>query len=181
MTVTPVYVATVATPAGDARVAVDGDGVVVGLEFVEGTYPRAMVEDLRRDGYDPMVDGARTASICTAIAAYTHGTTMSFDVAVKWDLGTPWQATVWRALQTIPVGEAWTYAGLASSIGRPTAVRAVARANATNRVPLIVPCHRVIGADGTLTGFAGGLHLKARLLDHERRVLGLPEVWQAWH
>jgi O-6-methylguanine DNA methyltransferase len=70
---------------------------------------------------------------------------------------------------------------IANGIGRPSAVRAVARANSSNRIPLVVPCHRVIGSNGTLTGFSGGLHLKSRLIDHERRVLGLSEAWTAWH
>ena len=177
----PAYLGTTATPAGEAAFAVDGAGALLGLLFLEGTYARPLEDDLARDGFDPVPDATKTAPVRTAIEAYTQGNLRAVAVPVACELGTAWQAQVWQALQTIPYGETWTYANLAASIGRPTAVRAVARANATNRVPLVVPCHRVIGADGTLTGFGGGLHLKARLLDHERRVLGLPEAWTAFH
>jgi methylated-DNA-[protein]-cysteine S-methyltransferase len=74
---------------------------------------------------------------------------------------------VWSELCRIPFGEVRTYAQIAKAIGRPAAARAVGRANATNRIPIIIPCHRVIGADGSLTGFGGGLELKARLLSFE--------------
>lgn len=81
--------------------------------------------------------------------------------------GTDFQREVWAALRRIPAGTTTTYAALASSIGRPTAVRAVARANATNPVAVVVPCHRVIGSDGRLVGYAGGLRRKRWLLAHE--------------
>lgn len=82
--------------------------------------------------------------------------------------GTPFQQQVWHALRSIPPGQTRSYAQIASAIGRPAAIRAVARANATNRIALVVPCHRVIGADGTLTGYAGGLWRKERLIAIER-------------
>ena len=81
------------------------------------------------------------------------------------------------ALTQIPYGETRTYAQVATMVGRPGAARAVGRANATNRLPLVVPCHRVVGANGSLTGFAGGTHIKERLLTHEARTraqCGLP-------
>jgi methylated-DNA-[protein]-cysteine S-methyltransferase len=74
---------------------------------------------------------------------------------------------VWQALATIPVGQTWTYAQLAAAIGKPKAVRAVGLANGANPVPIVVPCHRVIGAGGSLTGFGGGLERKRWLLRHE--------------
>ncbi len=74
-------------------------------------------------------------------------------------------------MRRIPFGETRSYGEIAAMVGRPGAARAVGRANSTNRLALVVPCHRVIGADGTPTGFAGGIHLKTRLLAHERRVL----------
>jgi methylated-DNA-[protein]-cysteine S-methyltransferase len=88
-------------------------------------------------------------------------------------IGTEFQRAVWRELATIPAGETRTYGRVAAAIGRPGAVRAVARANAANPIAILVPCHRVIGADGTLTGYAGGLERKAWLLDHEGRATGL--------
>ena len=82
--------------------------------------------------------------------------------------GTDFSKTVWRALQDIPAGQTRSYAQLAQSIARPTAVRAVARANGANQIAIVVPCHRVIGADGTLTGYAGGLWRKQKLIELER-------------
>ncbi|MCX5989509.1 MAG: methylated-DNA--[protein]-cysteine S-methyltransferase [Chloroflexi bacterium] len=140
------------TPAGPVHFATDIHGAVLALQFIEGSYPRTFLDELVRDGYaTTMRDDAKTGTVRRAIEAWTQG----------------------------EFGETWTYGQLARALGRPTAVRAVARANATNRVPLIVPCHRVIGTDGTLTGFGGGLHLKARLLNHELRVMGLPQPWKA--
>jgi len=82
--------------------------------------------------------------------------------------GTEFQLRAWEALRQIPFGEVRTYAEQAAILGRPTAARAVGAANARNPLPIVVPCHRVIGADGTLTGFAGGLDAKRWLLEHER-------------
>ena len=103
------------------------------------------------------------ASVLKQLQNYFAGTLDHFDVPVEFT-GTPFQQTVWRALQTIPKGKTWTYTQLAQSIGNPSAVRAVALANACNRISIIVPCHRVIGANGSLTGYAGGLERKRRLL-----------------
>jgi AraC family transcriptional regulator, regulatory protein of adaptative response / methylated-DNA-[protein]-cysteine methyltransferase len=85
--------------------------------------------------------------------------------------GSDFVKTVWTALRTIPAGETRSYAQLADSIGRPSAVRAVARANGANPLALVVPCHRVIGADGSLTGYGGGLWRKQKLIELERRYL----------
>ena len=82
--------------------------------------------------------------------------------------GTPFQQRVWAALRTIPYGTTWSYRELAEQIGAPTAVRAVGAANGRNPVWLVIPCHRVIGSNGALTGYAGGLDVKRWLLDHER-------------
>ncbi|MGB3981636.1 bifunctional transcriptional activator/DNA repair enzyme AdaA, partial [Planktomarina temperata] len=82
--------------------------------------------------------------------------------------GTDFSKTVWRALQDIPAGQTRSYAQLAQSIARPTAMRAVARANGANQIAIVLPCHRVIGADGTLTGYAGGLWRKQKLIELER-------------
>jgi methylated-DNA-[protein]-cysteine S-methyltransferase len=78
--------------------------------------------------------------------------------------GTPFQLDVWNALLTIPYGRTWSYADLAARIGRPDAVRAVGAANGRNPIPLIIPCHRVIGSNGTLVGFGGGIETKRKLL-----------------
>jgi methylated-DNA-[protein]-cysteine S-methyltransferase len=83
--------------------------------------------------------------------------------------GTEFQQAVWNELRRIPVGETISYGTLAARIGRPTATRPVGMANGANPIPVVVPCHRVIGADHTLTGFGGGLHRKQWLLEHERQ------------
>lgn len=85
--------------------------------------------------------------------------------------GTEFQQQVWQGLTGIPAGEHRSYSALANTLGNPKAVRAVARANALNPIAILIPCHRVIGANGTLTGYAGGLERKAWLLDHESRNL----------
>jgi methylated-DNA-[protein]-cysteine S-methyltransferase len=85
--------------------------------------------------------------------------------------GTPFQLEVWQALQRIPYGDTWSYADLARRIGRPDAVRAVGAANGRNPIPIVIPCHRVIGSNGQLVGFGGGLPLKRWLLDLESRRL----------
>jgi methylated-DNA-[protein]-cysteine S-methyltransferase len=102
---------------------------------------------------------------------YFSGRSKSFDVAL--DLrGTRFQVAVWRALLMIPFGDTWSYGRIAALVGRPRAARAVGGANHRNPVAIIVPCHRVIGGDGSLTGYGGGLWRKEWLLDHERRCGG---------
>ena len=90
-----------------------------------------------------------------------------FDLALA-PVGTPFQLKVWQALRTIPYGELVSYKTIAEAIGNPKAVRAVGGANGRNPIPIIVPCHRCIGSDGSLTGFGGGLDTKKRLIDLER-------------
>ncbi|MDB6139866.1 MAG: methylated-DNA/protein-cysteine methyltransferase [Verrucomicrobiaceae bacterium] len=97
---------------------------------------------------------------------YFAGKPVNFDVPVELE-GTAFQQSVWRALQAIPRGQTLTYSQLAQSIGKPAAVRAVGLANGCNRISIIIPCHRVIGANGTLTGYAGGLERKRWLLEVE--------------
>ena len=97
------------------------------------------------------------------LAAYFAGTLQCFDVPLDF-AGTPFQQDVWRALLTIPYGQTRSYGEIARQIGRPSAVRAVGAANGKNPISIIAPCHRVIGATGELTGFAGGLHAKETLL-----------------
>ncbi len=87
-------------------------------------------------------------------------------------VGTPFQQQVWQALQTIPYGATCSYRDIACAVGRPAACRAVGMANHCNPIPIIIPCHRVVGADGRLTGYAGGLAIKSRLLQLERENCG---------
>lgn len=101
---------------------------------------------------------------------YFAGTRTSFDLPLDLE-GTPFQVSAWKALATVPFGRTASYAQQASQIGRPTATRAVGAANGRNPVAIVLPCHRIVGANGSLTGFAGGLDTKRWLLDHEADVL----------
>jgi methylated-DNA-[protein]-cysteine S-methyltransferase len=109
------------------------------------------------------------ASAAAQLAAYFSGELTAFDLPIA-PAGTPFQLRVWDALRTIPYGQTLTYGQLASRIGSPAASRAVGLANGRNPISVVVPCHRVIGADGSLTGYGGGLQRKQFLLDLERSV-----------
>ncbi|AVP97839.1 cysteine methyltransferase [Ahniella affigens] len=100
------------------------------------------------------------------LAEYFAGTRQVFDLAIG-PQGTAFQTRVWQTLQQIPYGETWSYADLASRLGQAKAVRAVGAANGRNPVPIIIPCHRVIGSDGSMTGFGGGIAIKQQLLELE--------------
>jgi methylated-DNA-[protein]-cysteine S-methyltransferase len=107
--------------------------------------------------------------IARQLEAYFDGSLRSFEIELA-PGGTTFQRRIWNALIGIPYGETRSYGQVAESIGASRAVRAVGRANATNPIPIVIPCHRVIGSDGTLTGYGGGLDAKRWLLDLERRV-----------
>jgi len=109
--------------------------------------------------------------VLAALREYFRGQRRNFHLPL--DLrGTTFQLAVWRALQRIPYGETRTYKQLARAAGHPHAFRAAGMACGANRIPIIIPCHRVVGSDGSLVGFGGGLALKQRLLVHERRFAG---------
>ena len=107
------------------------------------------------------------------LRAYFEGELKQFDLALA-PVGTPFQLRVWQVLRAIPYGELVSYKTVAEAIGAPKAVRAVGAANGRNPLPIVVPCHRCIGSDGSLTGFGGGLETKKRLIDLERSYLGGP-------
>lgn len=104
----------------------------------------------------------------TELQAYFAGRSASFETPLALH-GTPFTKSVWHALKGIPAGQIQTYAGLANQMNHPTATRAVARANGANQIAIIIPCHRIIGADGNLTGYGGGLWRKRKLIDLERQ------------
>jgi len=110
------------------------------------------------------------APVKAQLRAYFKGELKRFDVALA-PVGTPFQLKVWRALRNIPYGELVSYKTIAEAIGNPKAVRAVGGANARNPIPIIVPCHRCIGSDGSLTSFGGGLETKKRLIELEQSML----------
>lgn len=141
------------------------------LRFDEGDYPDGIEEALRLEGCEVFTgDSEVTREATRQLSEYTAGVRRELTVPLELR-GTGWQRESWAALGRIPFGETRTYAEVAATLGRPGSARAVGSANARNRLPLVVPCHRVVGADGRLTGFAGGIHLKERLLAHEQRVL----------
>jgi methylated-DNA-[protein]-cysteine S-methyltransferase len=109
----------------------------------------------------------RPGPVFDKLAAFFAGDAHAIDDIAVETGGADFQRDVWSALREIPAGETWTYGQLAKHIGRPAAVRAVGLANGSNPVGVVVPCHRVIGASGALTGYAGGLERKAWLLNHE--------------
>ena len=113
----------------------------------------------------------KLAEVIRQLEAYFAGERYTFDVSLK-PGGTEFQQTVWRALTTIPYAVTTSYGQLSQQIQRPTASRAVGAANGRNPIPIIIPCHRVIGSNGTLTGFAGGLAAKQWLLAHEAKCRG---------
>ena len=153
---TPLRARTIETPIGSLTLA--GDDRLLYLLMVEQAHaPDRTGWRADPSGFDDVVE---------QLAAYFAGELRSFDVAVEMR-GTEFQRTVWRGLCDIPYGETWSYAELAAHIGRPTAVRAVGAANGRNPVSIIVPCHRVIGADGSLTGSGGGVDRTRALLDLE--------------
>lgn len=117
-------------------------------------------------------DPGHVAEARTQLNAYFAGTLTRFDLPLAPE-GTAFQQRVWSALWDIPYGETISYGELAVRVGSPRAVRAVGAANGRNPLPIVVPCHRVVGADGSLTGFGGGLDAKRALLDLERGVLRL--------
>ncbi len=140
-----------------------------GLRAVRFPVDRnARDDDAAQPELHPALDNAQRQ-----LGEYFSGDRIAFDVEL--DLrGTDFQVQVWRALADVPFGKTSTYGDQAKAIGRPAAVRAVGAANGQNPVPIILPCHRIIGKDGSLTGFAGGLPTKRFLLDHEAGVTSLP-------
>ncbi|HQR11333.1 MAG TPA: trifunctional transcriptional activator/DNA repair protein Ada/methylated-DNA--[protein]-cysteine S-methyltransferase [Casimicrobiaceae bacterium] len=156
------------TPLGSMLALADDRGLHL-LDFVDRRGLERALAMLQKRLRARVLPGEHRylAQIERELAEYFAGTRLAFDTPVVLT-GSPFQSTVWRALQSIPAGATCSYAGLAAKIGRPTAVRAVGRANGDNRLSIIVPCHRVIGADGALTGYGGGLARKQKLLDLER-------------
>lgn len=121
----------------------------------------------RRFGNDRIVDTPDPGYAASALRRYFDGELPALDALRVDPGGTPFQAAVWKALRSIPAGSTVSYRELAERIGTPTSVRAVGAANGANPVPVIIPCHRVIGANGSLVGYGGGLARKDWLLRHE--------------
>ncbi len=158
-----------ATPAG-AIVLVEHRGALVGLIF-EDHWPGFRRDLERRFGPLTFEENLQAVAAAQALHRYFAGDLAALDSIEVDTGGTVFQQSVWMALRKIPAGATWSYSRLAREIGRPAAVRAVAAANGANPVSIVIPCHRVIGSDGSLTGYGGGLERKRWLLEHEGALL----------
>ncbi len=148
------------TPVGRLTLQARGDGGgLTSIEFPDPRHPRPVPEGAV-EARAPFAEALRQ------LDAYFAGTLREFDLELA-PSGTPFQLEVWRALRAIPYGATRSYLDVAKAIGRPSACRAVGAANGRNPLPIVVPCHRVIGAGGDLTGFGGGLDVKRKLLELE--------------
>ncbi len=158
----------VPSPIGRIAVVWDADGLLRALDFED--YDARMRTLLRRHYGHADPETARVpAAIGDALRAYFDGDLAAIERLETRTNGSPFQRRVWGALRAIPAGRTCTYRELATTIERPSATRAVGLANGANPIAIVVPCHRVIGANGALTGYGGGLERKRWLLEHERR------------
>jgi methylated-DNA-[protein]-cysteine S-methyltransferase len=156
------------TPIGEMLIVADREG---NLRAVDWTDHETRMRRFLRLHYGEngfRLEAARNPNDLThAISRYFEGELTAIDILAVQTAGTPFQREVWRALRNIPCGTTVSYAKLAEQIGRPAAIRAVGLANGSNPVGVVVPCHRVIGANGSLTGYGGGIERKSWLLKHE--------------
>jgi len=155
------------SPIGPLSI-VEEDGYIIEISFMEADTRQKFRRE-ERPAHQP--NDATAASACIKeLEAYFAGTLQKFTVPIKPN-GTDFRKRVWEALMAIPYGKTISYKELAQNIGQPSASRAVGGANNNNPISIIVPCHRVIGANGALVGYGGGLDNKTFLLEHERNVL----------
>ena len=164
---TPLFIREIDTRLGPMVAGATASDLVL-LEFTDRSILDIQVARLekhfggvRQPGNSPVIE-----QLVLQLDEYFGGTRREFDIPLRAP-GTEFQELVWAALRAIPCGATQSYGQIAAAIGRPTAVRAVAHANRDNRIAILIPCHRVIGADGTLTGYGGGLWRKRKLLDLE--------------
>lgn len=155
-----------ASPIGTLLLVTDDQGRLRALDFED--YEARMHHLLRLHyGAVSLEPGRAPAPITQALDAYFAGEHGALDPIAVETGGTAFQREAWTALRAIPAGETWSYGRQATHMGRPKASRAVGMANGANPVGIVVPCHRVIGANAALTGYGGGLHRKRWLLEHE--------------
>ena len=155
-----------ATPIGIALLVTDADGALRALDWDD--YEHRMRELLRlHHGAVDLVDQPAPSAMKTALSAYFEGDLGQLS-RIEWRIaGTPFQQKVWTALAKIPAGTTMSYGALAAKIEMPKAIRAVGHANGSNPISVVLPCHRLIGADGSLVKYGGGLERKRWLLRHE--------------
>jgi methylated-DNA-[protein]-cysteine S-methyltransferase len=154
------------TPIGTMLLVTDEDGLLRALDFDD--YEPRMRELLRLQyGAVTIESGRAPKAMRAALSAYFEGDLATLKT-IEWRVaGTPFQRKVWTVLPTIPAGQTMSYGALAAKLGAPNAMRAVGHANGSNPISVVIPCHRLIGADGSLVKYGGGLHRKAWLLRHE--------------
>ena len=165
------------TPLGQAIAATRKDtGALIRLSFLGPHSGEEVLHELSKKGYTVEWNAPALGNVQQQLDEYFARTRQAFDVELSAE-GTEFQQRVWQELVRIPYGQTISYSQLAQRVGNPKAQRAVGSANGQNPIWLIVPCHRVIGSDGTLTGYAGGVNIKEALLRHENpgfRVLDTP-------
>lgn len=169
-----IHMSPVVTPIGEMMAGATDTHLVM-FEFEHRRMYNSQIERLRAALNAELVPGESPvfSVLREQLDEYFSGARGDFTVPLLTP-GTPFQVAVWDALRRIPAGTTTSYKRLAESIGKPDAVRAVARANGDNRIAILIPCHRVIGSDGQLVGYGGGLWRKRKLLDLEGRVVNLP-------
>jgi methylated-DNA-[protein]-cysteine S-methyltransferase len=169
MTVLPLLEDRLHTPIGELVVVADREGHLRAIDWTdfETRMQRLLTLHYGARGFS-LTPARNPHGLTDAISRYFAGDLAAIETLPVTTGGTPFQRAVWRALRNIPCGTTVSYLQLAEQIGRPTAVRAVGLANGANPVGIVVPCHRVIGSNGSLTGYGGGLDRKRWLLEHEQ-------------
>jgi len=153
------------SPIGSIFIGWTENGLVE-VDFIEKRSLKQILADLREEGFEPL--SGLSAKPADQLTEYFEGRRWSFSCKLE-VYGSPFQRKVWNELLKIPYGMTKSYGEIARAIGRPQGARAIGSANHANRISIIVPCHRVIGSDGKLVGYGGGLDRKRWLLDHESR------------
>jgi methylated-DNA-[protein]-cysteine S-methyltransferase len=177
MTILNLHVEQLSSPIGTIQVLTDDQQTLRVLDWVD--YQERMDRLLRRQygmGRTRTLPSTRRTAARDGVEAYFAGDLNAIDALPVANGGTDFQRQVWAALRTIPAGQTCSYGQLAAAIDRPKAVRALGLANGANPIGIVVPCHRVIGANGTLTGYGGGMNRKQWLLDHEAGLSPAPLV-----
>ncbi|MFT5286049.1 MAG: O-6-methylguanine DNA methyltransferase [Planctomycetota bacterium] len=157
------------SPLGELFVAVDEERALMRLQFMHDVTREELEEQARKGGATVKRVKSHCAVVERQVKEYFRGKRTEFDLELR-PVGTDFQKRVWKTLSEIPYGETWSYAQVAEHVKSPKAVRAVGRTNGLNPIAVVVPCHRVIGSNGSLTGYAGGLDNKRFLLDLEAGV-----------
>jgi methylated-DNA-[protein]-cysteine S-methyltransferase len=155
------------TPLGQALVLTDKKGALRAFEWLDCADRLARLLRLHYGTDYEITEGMRLSKASLLIGKYFDGDLKAIDKITVETNGTPFQKRVWAALRKVPAAQTITYSAMAKKVGAPSAVRAVGAANGANPISLVIPCHRMIGTSGKLTGYAGGLHRKKYLLEHE--------------